>query len=82
MNVEWISSIMQFYFQDGYKLKINKLEHCDNNVIFKLTNPVIELTKDCNAFFKGCAEATKGFKSFKVRLNLGSVHYVTSQYKK
>ena len=81
MDVEWISNIMQSYFQDGYKLKINKLEHCDNNVIYKITNPVIELTKDCNVFFKGCMEVTKAFKTFKVRLNLGSVHYVASQYK-
>ena len=62
-------------------MKINKLEHCDKNVIYKLKNPVFELTKDCNAFFKGCVELTKDIKSFKVRLNLGSVHYVTSLYR-
>jgi hypothetical protein len=73
---------MQSYFQDGYKLKINKFEQCDNNVIYKLTNPVLELTKDCNAFFKGCVEVTKAIKTFKVHLKLGSVHYVNSQYKK
>ena len=73
---------MQTYFQDGYKFKMNKLEQCDNNVIYKLTNPVFELTKDCNVLFKGCAELTKAIKTFKVRLNVGRVHYVTSQYKK
>ena len=73
---------MQSYFQDGYKVKINKLEHCDKNVIYKLKNPGYELTNDCNAILKGCVEITKDVKKFKVCLNLGSVHYVTSQYKK
>jgi len=82
MDVTWISNSMQTYFQDGYKVKINKLEHCDKNVIYKLTNPVYELTKDCHSFFKGCVEVTKPVKTFKVRLKLGGVHYVTSQYKK
>ena len=78
----WVSNIIQSYFQEGYKLKIHKLESCDKNSIYKITNSGVEVTKDCKVFFKGCAELTKPIKTFKVRLNVGSVHYVTSQYNK
>ncbi|GFG31215.1 hypothetical protein Cfor_06931, partial [Coptotermes formosanus] len=51
---------------DGYKIKVNKLESCDNKGTLKLTNPKVELTKDCHVVISGCAELTAGFSSCKV----------------
>jgi hypothetical protein len=75
-------NIMQSSFQNGYKLKINKFEQCDSKAIYKLTGMVVELTKECSVFFKGCVELKKPIKTFKVRLNAGSIHYVIAQYNK
>jgi hypothetical protein len=75
-------NIMQSFFQDGYKVKINMFEHCDNKAIYKVTGLFVELTKECSVFYKGCAEVTKAIKTFKVRLNVGSVHCVIAQYNK
>lgn len=51
---------------DGYKVKVNKIETCDSSNQIKLTNPKVELTKDCELFVQGCAELTSGFTSCKV----------------
>jgi hypothetical protein len=61
-----ISNAIQSYFQDGYKLKVNKIEPCDSSNQIKLTNPKVELTKNCELFVQGCGELTSGFTSCKV----------------
>ena len=68
---------MQSYFQDGYKIKLNKLEHCDSKAIYKITNLKVELTKECSVFFKGCVELTAAITSLRVCWNARSVLYVT-----
>lgn len=51
---------------DGYKIKVNKLEPCDKSGTIKLTNPKVELMKDCHVMISGCADFTAGFSSLKL----------------
>jgi hypothetical protein len=56
------------HLQDGYKIKVNKLQACDGSGTVKIINPKIELTKDCLVVADGCAQITKGFSKCKVCL--------------
>ncbi|PNF14027.1 hypothetical protein B7P43_G03565 [Cryptotermes secundus] len=51
---------------DGYKIKVNKLQPCDNSGIIKLINPKIVLSQDCFVSAVGCMENTKEFSSCKL----------------
>jgi hypothetical protein len=77
MNVEWIfiveNLISNLVFdvthsnlQEGYKLKIIKMEPCDGKGILKLTNPKAELLADCHLLVSGCLDLTAEFSSCKV----------------
>jgi hypothetical protein len=65
--------------QDGYTLKVNKLEPVDKGIL-KLTNPKIELLKDCHMLLKGTAELTNEVKSCEVCLYMRNTHYATQCY--
>jgi hypothetical protein len=77
MNVEWIfivhnlnsnlvSDVTHSNLQDGYQIKLNKLESCDNKGMLKFTNPKAEFTKDCHIRLIGCGDLTSSFSSCKV----------------
>jgi hypothetical protein len=67
------------YLQDGYKIKVNKLQACDNSGTMKIINPKIELTQDCIVAADGCVQITKGFSNCKVCFKLRKVFTASQQ---
>jgi len=91
MNAEWIfivynlisnfvSDVTHSNLQDGYQIKLNKLESCDSKGTLKLTNPKATFTKDCHILVSGCADLTASFSSCKVSWNMGNAHCATAPY--